>query len=248
MKYTFIFILIVLFKIQSTAQIVVDPKGTKISLDTSKWKTTGNNIYNKNGGRVGIGTNAPSAQLHTTGDVRLQGIGTSTNNTKILTADANGNITTRLASELLSGGGARTMVTLANDVINNNAPANTLKDVGLSFNIVAGNTYRFYAMIPYTSEQTNNGSRWIINAGATAPTYLYYVSRYSNGDLSETINWCSYSIFPTACNQNSTLTTNMAILTGVIKASVNAIVKIEFANAASNRAITAKAGASLEYW
>lgn len=248
MKYTFIIILIALFNIQSVAQTVIDPKGTKILLDSSKWKTSGNDIYNKNIGKIGIGTASPSAQLHTTGTVRLEGIGTNSSNTKILTADASGNITTRLASDILSAGSGRTVVTLNTDVINNNAVGNTLQDAGLSFNVTAGNTYRFNAIIPYTSEQTNNGSRWLINAGTTAPTYLYYVSKYSNGDLSETSNWCNFTSFPTVCNQNSTLGSNIAILNGVIKASVNTTIKIQFASAAKNVAVTAKAGAILEYW
>jgi hypothetical protein len=248
MKYSLIFILIVIFKIHSTAQVVVDPKGTRFSIDTSQWKKSGNDIYNKNNGKIGIGTSTPSAQLHTTGDVRFAGIGTSNSNSKILTSDASGNITTRLASDILSASGGRTVITLNTDVINNNATANTLQDVGLSFNIIAGNTYRFNAIIPYTSEQTNNGSRWLINVGTTAPTYLYYVSKYSNGDLNETSNWCNFISFPTVCNQNSTLGSNIAILNGVIKASVNGTIKIQFASAAKNVAITAKAGAILEYW
>ena len=248
MKHSYIILLIALFSIQATAQTVVDPKGTKFQLDSSKWKTSGNDIYNKNIGKIGIGTASPSAQLHTTGDVRLEGIGTNTTNTKILTADASGNITTRLASDFISGNNGRTVVMLAADVINNSSTSNTLQDVGLSFNATAGTTYRFYAIIPYNSEQTNNGSRWIINAGSTAPTYLYYVSKYSNGDLSETTNWCNFLNYPGVCNQNSTLNSNIAILNGVIKASVNTTIKIQFASAAKNVAITAKAGAMLEYW
>jgi hypothetical protein len=384
----------------SMSQTVIGPKGTKIAIDSSKWKINGNNVYNKNSGGIGIGTANPTAQFHTTGDVRFQGIGSNTLNTKILTADANGNITTRLLSNLIDGsavtsingiassaqtfvsgasgtdfnisslgsvhtfnlptasatnrgalssadwstfngkenaltfsqeftratntisiktnsltnsmlaqiptqtfkgrstagngnvedltaaqatamltpftssaqgvvpasgggttnflradgtfaippGSGRTIITLASDVVNNNNQANTLQDVGLSFNMIAGNTYRFNVLIPYTSEQVNNGSRWIINCGASAPTFLSYVSRYSNGDASESINWCNFTSAPGNCNQNSTLTANLAVITGVIKASVNATFKIQFASATKNTAITAKAGASLEYW
>ncbi|MBK8451662.1 MAG: hypothetical protein IPO78_10060 [Saprospiraceae bacterium] len=88
---------------KSIAQIVINPKGTKINVDSSKWSLLGNNIYKKNTGNVGIGTSNPLAQLHTTLDVRFEGIGINTTNTKILTTDGSGNVTTRLFSNLLLG-------------------------------------------------------------------------------------------------------------------------------------------------
>jgi hypothetical protein len=95
MKKILLIFLVCYCSIQSIGQIVINPKGTKILIDSSKWKITGNDIFFKNSGNVGIGTNTPSAQLHTTSGVRFQGIGTNIIDTKILTADASGNITTR---------------------------------------------------------------------------------------------------------------------------------------------------------
>lgn len=89
--------------IQGLTQVVINPKGTKVQVDTSKWMGIGNNIYNKNPDNVGIGTSNPRAQLHTTRDVRFEGIGTNTVNTKILTTNDSGTVTTRLLSNLLSG-------------------------------------------------------------------------------------------------------------------------------------------------
>lgn len=88
----------------SMAQEVINSKGTKVYIDSSKWALSGSNIYFKGNGNVGIGTNSPAAQLHTTGTVRLAGIGTNTSNVKILTTDDNGNVTTRLLSSMQSGG------------------------------------------------------------------------------------------------------------------------------------------------
>lgn len=48
-------------------------------------------------GNVGVGVTAPTAQLHTTGTVRLQGVGSTASNTQILTRDANGNLAYRNA-------------------------------------------------------------------------------------------------------------------------------------------------------
>lgn len=86
-----------------SGQVVLGLKGTRVTIDSSKWKLSGNNIYNKNFGNLGIGTASPTAQLHTTGTIRFEGIGTNTGNTKILTTDASGNLTTRVFSNLLSG-------------------------------------------------------------------------------------------------------------------------------------------------
>ena len=316
MNRLFIILFFVVFHINVIGQVIIGPKGTKVTIDSSKWTIAGNDIYNKNAGRIGIGTASPSAQLHTTSDVRFEGIGTSTSNTKILTADALGNITTRTISNILSstpisneilsqvpsqtfkgratsgtgnvedltaaqatailntftstsrglvppsGGGAttflradgvfatpvtsdsRTLVTLTSDVVNNAAAQNTLQDVtGLSFPVIAGNTYRFYAMIPYTSAQTNNGSRWTISGPAVS--FVSYVSRYPDNEV---VNYCGAFNLPTGCSVGSIATANIAIIQGVIRPSANGTVQVRFASENGAVAITAKAGASLEYW
>jgi len=359
MRKTWMLLLLMTFSFKSFSQIVVSQKGTKYNIDSSKWKISGNDIYNKNIGKIGIGTSTPTALLHTKGTIRFEGLGTNTVNTKVLTADSSGNITSQLISSLLmnsvvanefpilnqnttgkaatvttnanltgpvtsvgnataiganvinngmlsqiaskvfkgrnaagigdvedltasqatamlntftttanglvpaSGGGttnflradgvfaappenfSRTLVTLTADVTNNNATANTLQDVtGLSFNVISGIFYRFYAMIPYTSEQTNNGSRWTINGPATS--FISYVSRYT--DNPEVVNYCSAFNLPSNCSANSSLTANIAIIQGIIRPSANGTVQIRFASEANNRAIVAKAGATLEYW
>jgi hypothetical protein len=53
--------------------------------------------------RVGIGTISPSTQLHTTGGVRFQGMGSTASNTDILTRDANGNLAYRAAGDWTGG-------------------------------------------------------------------------------------------------------------------------------------------------
>ncbi len=246
MKYTFIFILIVHFNIQSIAQTVVDQKGTKISVDTSKWKTVGNDIYNKNVGKVGIGTASPSAQLHTTGTVRLEGIGTNTSNTKILTTDASGNVTTRQASELLSGN-IRSVAVLASDL--STSSVTSLVDIpNLSFIVTAGITYRFYATIPFTSSDQTNGSRWTINGPATS--FLSYTSRYTFSSNSETYNYSNTYNFPNSANNNSNAAGgNLAIIQGMITPSANGTVTVRFASELGTpNSITVKKGATLEYW
>lgn len=146
-----------------------------------------------------------------------------------------------------SGTNYRNLVSLGSDVINSSAVANTLADVtGLSFTVTAGTTYHFYALIPYTSAITTTGSRWTINAPTT--TLLNYTSRYTLTATSQTINFASAVSIPAASNASSLTAGNVAILEGVIKPSANGTVQIRFASEVANSAITAKAGATLEWW
>lgn len=54
---------------------------------------------------VGIGTNAPAAQFHTTGSVRFAGITNNNAHTRVLVTDSLGNLYWRNATTLGSGGG-----------------------------------------------------------------------------------------------------------------------------------------------
>ena len=78
-------------------------------------------------GYVGIGAPNPSAQLHTTNTVRMDGLGTNTTNAKVMTADASGAITTRsttlLLPQVLAGSDGADAVTAAQTLtsINNTA-------------------------------------------------------------------------------------------------------------------------------
>ena len=53
-----------------------------------------------NGPNVGLGTNSPAAQLHTTGSVRFAGLTQDNTQTNVLVSDANGNLYYRSASSL----------------------------------------------------------------------------------------------------------------------------------------------------
>ncbi|HLO55374.1 MAG TPA: hypothetical protein VK169_13850 [Saprospiraceae bacterium] len=95
---------------------VIDHKGTPKDVDNSKWQLSGSNIYLKVGGNVGIGTNDPSTQLHTTGSLRFSGLGTNTSNTNIMTTDGSGNVSTRSLSNILSGNAITSLNGLTNSV------------------------------------------------------------------------------------------------------------------------------------
>ncbi|MFA6149825.1 MAG: hypothetical protein WC716_00805 [Chitinophagaceae bacterium] len=67
----FLGILILVFNTNTFAQIpVINQKGTKILIDSSKWSLSGSDIYNKNSGNVGLGTPSPTYKLDVTGKIR----------------------------------------------------------------------------------------------------------------------------------------------------------------------------------
>jgi hypothetical protein len=90
-------------------------------------------------GNLGIGTTTPKAQLHTTRDVIFEGIGTNTINTKIMTTDAGGSVTTRDLTSLLSG----SAITSLNGLTSSTQIFSTGTS-GTDFNIVSsGSTHTF---------------------------------------------------------------------------------------------------------
>ena len=83
----FLFLIAVLPHICQSQVRSVDNKGTIIVADTSKWYLSGQNIYNKNSGNVGINTNTPSANLHVNGFTIIETLPTITTATKSVVID-----------------------------------------------------------------------------------------------------------------------------------------------------------------
>ena len=133
------------------------------------------------------------------------------------------------------------------DVVNNNVTANTIADVtGLSFAVSAGVRYWFRFVIPYTAAATTTGSRWSINGPAN--TLLFYRSTYTLTATTETLNAAvtGYNL-PATCNATSVAAGNVAFIEGVVQPSVDGTVIARFASEVTLSAITAKAGAMVDY-
>jgi hypothetical protein len=75
-------------------------------------KGVSNYFFLDNSGNIGIGIGSPTAQWHTTGSVRFQGLSTNNTLTKILAGDANGNLSWRDVSTLGGGGGTGTVTSV----------------------------------------------------------------------------------------------------------------------------------------
>lgn len=139
------------------------------------------------------------------------------------------------------------VVTLGANVVNASATANTLADVtGLAFPVLAGTSYWFAAVIPYTSAATSTGSRWTID-GPAAPTRLSYTSNYTLTATTATTNYNTAYGLPAASNASSLVAGNIARVEGIILPSADGTVQLRFASEIANSAITALSGAILQY-
>lgn len=121
-------------------------------------------------GYVGIGTPNPSAQLHTTGSVRMDGLGTNTVNTKVLTTDTTGNVTTRLTNtllpQILAGGDGTDAVAAAQTISAiNNTPGYTNNLTSKSFTVSQTSLVTFSYSLSVLNILTSSGSN-IFNDGA----------------------------------------------------------------------------------
>lgn len=142
---------------------------------------------------------------------------------------------------------ALNVVVLAEDVVNNNAVANTLQDVtGMSLGVVAGQTYWFEFVIDYTAAATATGSRWTLNGPAI--TRLSYTSEYALTTTTKTLNNLTAFQQPAASNATSAATTgNIATIWGFFTPSANGTLQLQFASEVASSAITAKAGSTLRW-
>lgn len=180
-------------------QEVINSKGTKVFIDSSKWAVSGNNVYVKNAYNVGIGTTSPAAQFHTTGTVRLAGIGTNTNNVKILTTDDNGNVTTRLLSSLQSSASTtnqlstsgNTITSIVNGVSANAAIINSVSNsssgntLSTSLNGINGET----VTLVKTNTLSQDESKQLVSTvnGVAATALSVNTSGDVTGDLGATV-------------------------------------------------------------
>jgi hypothetical protein len=177
-------------------------------------------------------------------------IASANNSVGVLSVGTDGQILTADAASAngVKWSSGQTIVTLASDIVNNNATANTLADVtGLSFPVTAGVNYNFHALIYYTSASVNTGSRWSVNGPAA--TLLAYTSQYSLTATTVTNNNVAAYDNPALANATSASTTgNITIIDGIIRPSASGTLIVRFASEIGGSAITAKAGSTITWW
>jgi hypothetical protein len=98
MRSSLLLCLLCFLTFQAFSQVVVNKKGTVVTIDSSKWSLSGTNIYNKNSGNVGIGNPSPNYKLDIIGklrvsdslltnSVRIASLNSGTKNDSIVVAD-----------------------------------------------------------------------------------------------------------------------------------------------------------------
>ena len=143
------------------------------------------------------------------------------------------------------GSGYRTLVELGSDV---STSATSGADItGLSFAVSADTTYRFYALIIYTTSNTANGSSWGVN-GPASPTLLAWNSHFAgNTSAGNGANWID--VYGVGTNTTSSPSTqNLAVISGIVRPSAGGTLQLRFKSEDGAQTITAKAGSTLEWW
>lgn len=147
--------LFLVFCTGAQAQVsVVNQKGTRISIDSSKWVRSGTHIYNKNTGNTGIGNSSPAYKLDVTGKTRVSdslvagsarilSLPSGAPTDSMVVVDPATGVLKRVTQPNRSGGFLKT-------TSSETATTTTLKNIpGLSFTAQAGNVYRIRAWIVY---------------------------------------------------------------------------------------------------
>lgn len=139
-------------------------------------------------------------------------------------------------------------VILTTDVINNNAVANTIADItGLSFSVTSSKTYWFKFTIPFTTPVATTGCRFSINGPVTSALYYYSYIPTGTGTIATNLGLSTYDA-PAAATGSSPNTFNgIAIIEGIVTFSANGTLIGRLASEVSNSAVTAKAGAIVQY-
>lgn len=161
--------------------------------------------------------------------------------------DINGAIKTgnELGSSNLNG---ISYVIISNDVVNNNAVANTIQNItGLSFSVTSGKTYWFRFIIPYTSVVSSTGSRFSINGPTTSALYFSLLNPTTVTGRTTELGLTAYDT-PAASNTTSPSTLSaVAIVEGIATFSANGTLIGRFASEVAGSAITVRAGAIVYY-
>jgi hypothetical protein len=147
------------------------------------------------------------------------------------------------------GGGSHiTKLEMTTNFVNAHAVANTLTNIPeLSFAVTSGTTYKYRAMIYFTTAATTTGSRWTL----TGPTMTAFmgISEYTLTATTSTRNaMVQNTNLPAAANLTSAAGANLAVLEGIFRPSASGTVRVAFSSEVLSSAVTAQAGSTLEWW
>ena len=138
-------------------------------------------------------------------------------------------------------------VVLSSDV-STTASSTALVDVtGLSFPIVAGNTYKFTARLIHTASVANIGLKWAVNADV-AVSNITYRTLQNGGVVSAFFIHHANALNSASTNSGATQSNHINTIEGIVVASNTGTAIIRFGKSAANAGtLTCKAGSYVEY-
>jgi len=138
-------------------------------------------------------------------------------------------------------------VVLSSDV-STTAVSTALVDVtGLSFPIVAGNTYKFTARLVHTASVANIGLKWAVNADV-AVSNITYRTLQNGGVVSAFYIHHANALNSASGNTGATQSNHINTIEGIVVASNTGTAIIRFGKSAANAGtLTCKAGSYVEY-
>lgn len=140
----------------------------------------------------------------------------------------------------------RNIVEITADVADNSGNNTYTDATGLSFPVVSGKTYRFYALIFYTSAATATGALFGVNGPTASVVYVKRTSTLTATTLTTT--YASAYDSPAAAGATSLAAGNVATLEGFVKPTANGTLIVRFATEVNASAITILAGSTIEWW
>jgi hypothetical protein len=141
-------------------------------------------------------------------------------------------------------GAARSLTVLEADVPSSGTAYQNLGT--LSFSVIPGEKYRFYALIWYTANATTIGARF----AATAPAgTLVYNSRQPSGATTDVIINGAGNDAGTVATASPSTAGNVAEISGICIPTAEGTFQLRFASETNtNGGITVKSGSTLEVW
>lgn len=138
-------------------------------------------------------------------------------------------------------------VVLASDV-STTAVSTALVDVtGLSFPIVAGNTYKFTAYLVHTASVANVGLKWAVNADV-AVANITYRTLQNGGVVTAFFIHHANALNSASTNSGATQSNHINTIEGILVANNTGTAIIRFGKSQANAGtLTCKAGSYIEY-
>jgi hypothetical protein len=139
------------------------------------------------------------------------------------------------------------IVTLASQVVNSNATANTLQDVtGMAFPVVAGETYWFEATILFRAALATTGARFTVNGPSFSELAVWSQVALTATTMGLS-NVAAYSQPAAAFVSSAATTGNIALIGGIVRATAPGSIQLQVASEISNSAITVVPGSILRW-